>query len=65
MKYKRNACINRVIKLSDEYWNMTRLTFAYNVSGNNIEEKIWLYTSQTYVKHKNGKRHTNIDINMV
>ena len=45
--------------------NMTRLTYAYNVSGNNIGEEIWLYTSKTYIKHKNGKRHTHMDINMV
>ena len=62
---KENACINRVVKLSDEYWNMTKLTSAYNVSGNNIGKAIWLYTSKTYVKHRNGKRHTNMDINMV
>ena len=45
--------------------NMTRLTSAYNVSGNNIGEEIWLYTSKTYIKHKNGKRQTNMDIDMV
>ena len=51
-----------------EWWilrNVTRLTSAYNISGNNIGEEIWLYTSKTYIKHKNGKRHTNMDINMV
>ena len=51
-----------------EWWilrNMTRLTSACNVSGNNMGEEICLYTSKTYIKHKNGKRHTNIEIDMV
>ena len=45
--------------------NMTRLTSACHVSGNNIGVEIWLYTSKTYIKHKNGKRHTDIDIDVV
>ena len=51
-----------------EWWilrNMIRLTSAYNVSSNNIGEEIWLYTSKIYIKHQNGKRHTNMDIDMV